>query len=123
MDFVRVISHAPPGSRPKKSNCGVGKWRSDFAFVLHIAAILLQVTILWASLRGRGVSVHRLIASVRAAATIPKRIIPVSWDASGAAEFRVEIVVGQQARMVFSKTLRLRCLTLAQTFFSAATSR
>ena len=72
--------------------------------------------------RGRGVSVHR--ASCPNVADLmrnPDRMIEVAWDASGATEFRVEIVVEATDRMGLLKDITVAIGDAGANILSAAT--
>lgn len=72
--------------------------------------------------RGRGVSVHRATCpNVRDLMSDPERMIEVEWDASGATEFRIEIVVEANDRMGLLKDVTTAIGDAGGNILSAAT--
>ena len=72
--------------------------------------------------RGRGVSVHRTSCpNVQALREHPERMIEVEWDASGATEFQVEIVVEATDRMGLLKDVTIALSEAGCNILSAAT--
>lgn len=72
--------------------------------------------------RGRGVSVHRASCpNVRALMENPERLIEVEWDASGASEFQVEMVVEASDRMGLLKDITIAITDAGANILSAST--
>jgi GTP pyrophosphokinase len=72
--------------------------------------------------RGRGVSVHRTSCpNVQSLREHPERMIEVEWDASGATEFQVEIVVEASDRMGLLKDVTIALSEAGCNILSAAT--
>jgi len=72
--------------------------------------------------RGRGVSVHRSnCPNVASLMQNPERMIDVEWDASGATEFRVEIVIEASDRMGLLKDVTIAVGDAGANILSAAT--
>ena len=72
--------------------------------------------------RGRGVSVHRASCpNVKGLMDHPERMIDVEWDASGATQFQVEIVVEATDRMGLLKDVTIALGDAGGNILSAAT--
>ena len=72
--------------------------------------------------RGRGVSVHRATCpNVKSLSEHPERMIEVEWDASGATEFEVEIVIEATDRMGLLKDVTIALSEAGCNILSAAT--
>lgn len=73
--------------------------------------------------RGRGVSVHRASCpnAIGLRRTHPERMVDVEWDASGATEFQVEIVVEATDRMGLLKDVIIAVGDAGGNILSAAT--
>lgn len=119
-----AIAATQSGKR-KKSNCGVIVKGGDDSFAVHLAHCCNPVAgddIIGFVTRGRGVSVHRAnCPNVRDLQKQPGRMIEVSWDASGATEFRVEIVIEATDRMGLLKDVTIALGDSGANILSAAT--
>ena len=106
------------------SNCGVVV-KGDADLLVHLAHCCNPVAgddIVGFITRGRGVSVHRASCpNVADLARHPERLIDVEWDASGATEFRVEIVVEATDRMGLLKDVTIAIGDAGGNILSAAT--
>jgi GTP pyrophosphokinase len=72
--------------------------------------------------RGRGVSVHRSSCpNVKGLMEHPERMIEVEWDASGATQFQVEIVIEATDRMGLLKDVTIALNDAGGNILSAAT--
>lgn len=113
-----------PRDRRRQSSCGVVV-KGDPDLLVHLAHCCNPVAgdeIVGFITRGRGVSVHREscpnVASLR---EHPERMIEVEWDASGATEFQVEIVVEATDRMGLLKDVTIALSDGGCNILSAAT--
>ena len=113
-----------PKTRSKHSNCGVVV-KGDPDLLVHLAHCCSPVAgdeIVGFITRGRGVSVHRTSCpNVQALREHPERMIEVEWDASGATEFQVEIVVEATDRMGLLKDVTIALSEAGCNILSAAT--
>jgi GTP pyrophosphokinase len=113
-----------PKTRSKRSNCGVVV-KGDPDLLVHLAHCCSPVAgddIVGFITRGRGVSVHRTSCpNVQALREHPERMIDVEWDASGATEFQVEIVVEATDRMGLLKDVTIALSEAGCNILSAAT--
>ena len=110
--------------RSKRSSCGVVV-KGDPDLLVHLAHCCNPVAgddILGFITRGRGVSVHRASCpNVRALMENPERLIEVEWDASGASEFQVEMVVEASDRMGLLKDITIAITDAGANILSAST--
>lgn len=110
--------------KKRKSNCGVVV-KGDPDLLVHLAHCCNPVAgdeIVGFITRGRGVSVHRAnCPNVHSLMEHPERMIEVAWDASGATEFRVEIVVEATDRMGLLKDITIAIGDAGGNILSAAT--
>ncbi len=113
-----------PKTRSKYSNCGVVV-KGDPDLLVHLAHCCSPVAgdeIVGFITRGRGVSVHRTSCpNVQSLREHPERMIEVEWDASGATEFQVEIVVEATDRMGLLKDVTIALSEAGCNILSAAT--
>ena len=113
-----------PKTRSKHSNCGVVV-KGDPDLLVHLAHCCSPVAgdeIVGFITRGRGVSVHRTSCpNVQSLREHPERMIEVEWDASGATEFQVEIVVEATDRMGLLKDVTIALSEAGCNILSAAT--
>ena len=120
------------GNRPAKdqrdkrrrTNCGVVV-KGDPDLLVHLAHCCNPVAgdeIVGFITRGRGVSVHRATCpNVADLMNDPDRMIEVEWDASGATEFRVDIVIEANDRMGLLKDVTIAINDAGGNILSAAT--
>ena len=108
----------------RRSNCGVVV-KGDPDLLAHLAHCCSPVAgdeIVGFITRGRGVSVHRTTCpNVKSLMEHPERMIEVEWDASGATEFQVEIVVEATDRMGLLKDITIALTEAGCNIMSAAT--
>lgn len=72
--------------------------------------------------RGKGVSVHRSTCpNVKGLMQHPERMIDVEWDASGATEFQVEIVIEATDRMGLLKDITIAINDAGANILAAST--
>ena len=72
--------------------------------------------------RGKGVSVHRSTCpNVRSLMQHPERMIDVEWDASGATEFQVEIVIEATDRLGLLKDITIAINDTGANILAAST--
>ena len=113
-----------PRDRKRHSNCGVVA-KGDPDLLVHLAHCCNPVAgdeIVGFITRGRGVSVHRASCpNVTALMEHPERMIEVEWDASGATEFQVEIVIEATDRMGLLKDVTIALAEAGCNILSAAT--
>ena len=118
-----AIARTAQGKR-KRGNCGVVV-KGDPDLLVHLAGCCNPVAgdeIVGFITRGRGVSVHRASCpNVAELSKHPERMIEVSWDTSGATEFRVEIVVEATDRMGLLKDVTIAIGDAGANILSAAT--
>ena len=108
------VPHTRSQSRQKKGrpSCGVVV-KGDPDLLVHLAGFIT---------RGRGVSVHRVSCpNVAALMQHPERMIDVEWDASGASEFQVEIVIEASDRMGLLKDVTIAITDAGANILSAST--
>ncbi len=121
-----ALSHSREGKerRRRRNNCGVIA-KGDPDLLVHLSHCCNPVAgddIVGFITRGRGVSVHRAnCPNVKALMEHPERMIEVEWDASGAAEFQVEIVVEATDRMGLLKDVTIALGEGGANILSAAT--
>ena len=112
------------GKKGKQHSCGVVV-KGDADLLVHLAHCCNPVAgddIVGFITRGRGVSVHRAnYPNVASLMQDPDRMIEVEWDASGATEFRVEIVVEASDRMGLLKDVTIAVGDSGANILSAAT--
>ena len=112
------------GKKGKQHSCGVVV-KGDADLLVHLAHCCNPVAgddIVGFISRGRGVSVHRAnCPNVASLMQDPDRMIDVEWDASGATEFRVEIVVEASDRMGLLKDVTIAVGDSGANILSAAT--
>ena len=112
------------GKKGKQHSCGVVV-KGDADLLVHLAHCCNPVAgddIVGFITRGRGVSVHRAnCPNVASLMQDPDRMIEVEWDASGATEFRVEIVVEASDRMGLLKDVTIAVGDSGANILSAAT--
>lgn len=118
-----ALTQAARGKR-RRANCGVVV-KGDPDLAVHLAHCCNPVAgdeIVGFITRGRGVSVHRSnCPNVVDLMRNPERMIEVSWDTSGATEFRVEIVVEATDRMGLLKDVTVAIGDAGANILSAAT--
>lgn len=118
-----ALTQAARGKR-RRANCGVVV-KGDPDLAVHLAHCCNPVAgdeIVGFITRGRGVSVHRSnCPNVADLMKNPERLIEVSWDTSGATEFRVEIVVEATDRMGLLKDVTVAIGDAGANILSAAT--
>ena len=121
-----ALSHSREGKerRRRRNNCGVIA-KGDPDLLVHLSHCCNPVAgddIVGFITRGRGVSVHRAnCPNVKSLMEHPERMIEVEWDASGAAEFQVEIVVEATDRMGLLKDITIALGEGGANILSAAT--
>ena len=121
-----ALSHSREGKerRRRRNNCGVIA-KGDPDLLVHLSHCCNPVAgddIVGFITRGRGVSVHRAnCPNVKSLMEHPERMIEVEWDASGAAEFQVEIVVEATDRMGLLKDITIALREGGANILSAAT--
>ena len=124
MQAYAITQVAQGGKKYRRSNCGVVV-KGDADLLVHLAHCCNPVAgddIVGFITRGRGVSVHRASCpNVADLARHPERLIDVEWDASGATEFRVEIVVEATDRMGLLKDVTIAIGDAGGNILSAAT--
>ena len=124
MQAYAITQVAQGGKKYRRSNCGVVV-KGDADLLVHLAHCCNPVAgddIVGFITRGRGVSVHRASCpNVADLARHPERLIDVEWDASGATEFRVEIVVEATDRMGLLKDVTIAIGATGANILSAAT--
>jgi guanosine-3',5'-bis(diphosphate) 3'-pyrophosphohydrolase len=108
----------------RQNNCGVVV-KGDPDLLVHLAHCCNPVAgddIVGFVTRGRGVSVHRASCpNVKGLMAHPERMIDVEWDATGATEFQVEIVVEATDRMGLLKDVTIAIGDSGGNILSAAT--
>ena len=118
-----AIAQTTRGTK-RHANCGVVV-KGDPDLLVHLAHCCNPVAgdeIVGFVTRGRGVSVHRAnCPNVADLKTHPERMIDVSWDTSGATEFRVEIVVEATDRMGLLADVTVAIGAAGANILSAAT--
>ena len=118
------VSNKDKGKKHRKASCGVVV-KGDADLLVHLAHCCNPVAgdeIVGFITRGRGVSVHRAnCPNVNDLMQNPERMIDVEWDASGATEFRVEIVVEASDRMGLLKDVTIAIGEAGANILSAAT--
>ena len=121
-----ALSHSREGKerRRRRNNCGVIA-KGDPDLLVHLSHCCNPVAgddIVGFITRGRGVSVHRAnCPNVKSLMGHPERMIEVEWDASGAAEFQVEIVVEATDRIGLLKDVTIALGEGGANILSAAT--
>lgn len=108
----------------QRRNCGVVA-KGDPDLLVHLAHCCNPVAgdaIVGFITRGRGVSVHRAnCPNCKDLMKHPERMIDVEWDATGATEFQVEIVVEATDRMGLLKDVTIALGEAGGNILSAAT--
>ncbi|MEE1158030.1 MAG: bifunctional (p)ppGpp synthetase/guanosine-3',5'-bis(diphosphate) 3'-pyrophosphohydrolase [Atopobiaceae bacterium] len=108
----------------KRNSCGVVV-RGDADLLVHLAHCCNPVAgddIVGFITRGRGVSVHRTTCpNVKGLMQNPERMIDVEWDASGATEFQVEIVIEASDRMGLLKDVTIAVTDAGANILAAST--
>lgn len=121
--LVNAAARAASDKR-RRSNCGVVA-KGDSDLLVHLAHCCSPVAgdeIVGFVTRGRGVSVHRAnCPNVKSLMSHPERMIEVEWDATGATEFQVEIVVEATDRMGLLKDVTIALGDGGGNILSAAT--
>ncbi|EHF01240.1 hypothetical protein HMPREF1008_01720 [Olsenella sp. oral taxon 809 str. F0356] len=121
--LVNAAARAASDKR-RRSNCGVVA-KGDPDLLVHLAHCCSPVAgdeIVGFVTRGRGVSVHRAnCPNVKSLMSHPERMIEVEWDATGATEFQVEIVVEATDRMGLLKDVTIALGDGGGNILSAAT--
>ncbi len=119
-----TAERAGKGKKRKKNSCGVVV-KGDADLLVHLAHCCNPVAgdeIVGFITRGRGISVHRAnCPNVTSLMQNPERMIGVEWDASGATEFKVEIVVEASDRMGLLKDVTIAVGDAGANILSAAT--
>ena len=118
------ISAKSASDRRRRNNCGVVA-KGDPDLLVHLAHCCNPVAgdeIVGFVTRGRGVSVHRASCpNCKDLLNHPERMIDVEWDATGATEFQVEIVVEATDRMGLLKDVTIALGDAGGNILSAAT--
>ena len=120
----RPLVQTKTRDRKHRSSCGVvAKGDPDLAVHLaHCCSPVAGDEIVGFVTRGRGVSVHRASCpNVKSLMEHPERMIEVEWDASGATEFQVEIVVEATDRQGLLKDVTIALSEAGCNILSAAT--
>ena len=121
--LVNAAARAASDKR-RRSNCGVVA-KGDPDLLVHLAHCCSPVAgdeIVGFVTRGRGVSVHRAnCPNVKSLMSHPERMIEVEWDATGATEFQVEIVVEATDRIGLLKDVTIALGDGGGNILSAAT--
>jgi GTP pyrophosphokinase len=120
----RHVKKQPAVDKKRHGSCGVVA-KGDPDLLVHLAHCCNPVAgddIVGFVTRGRGVSVHRATCpNVKGLMEHPERMIPVEWDASGATQFQVEIVVEASDRMGLLKDVTIAVGDAGGNILSAAT--
>lgn len=118
------VSAKSASDRRRRNNCGVVA-KGDPDLLVHLAHCCNPVAgdeIVGFVTRGRGVSVHRASCpNCKGLLNHPERMIDVEWDATGATEFQVEIVVEATDRMGLLKDVTIALGDAGGNILSAAT--
>lgn len=118
------VSAKSASDRRRRNNCGVVA-KGDPDLLVHLAHCCNPVAgdeIVGFVTRGRGVSVHRASCpNCKDLLNHPERMIDVEWDATGATEFQVEIVVEATDRMGLLKDVTIALGDAGGNILSAAT--
>ena len=118
------VSAKSASDRRRRNNCGVVA-KGDPDLLVHLAHCCNPVAgdeIVGFVTRGRGVSVHRASCpNCKDLLNHPERMIDVDWDATGATEFQVEIVVEATDRMGLLKDVTIALGDAGGNILSAAT--
>ena len=118
-------SRARAVDRRRHASCGVIA-KGDADLLVHLAHCCNPVAgdeIVGFITRGRGVSVHRSnCPNVKGLMAHPERMIEVEWDASGATQFQVEIMVEATDRMGLLKDVTIAVGDAGGNILSAATN-
>lgn len=118
------VSAKSASDRRRRNNCGVVA-KGDPDLLVHLAHCCNPVAgdeIVGFVTRGRGVSVHRASCpNCKDLLNHPERMIDVEWDATGATEFQVEIVVEATDRMGLLKDVTIALGDAGSNILSAAT--
>lgn len=118
------VSAKSASDRRRRNNCGVVA-KGDPDLLVHLAHCCNPVAgdeIVGFVTRGRGVSVHRTSCpNCKDLLNHPERMIDVEWDATGATEFQVEIVVEATDRMGLLKDVTIALGDAGGNILSAAT--
>ena len=121
---LRVARSAATRHNRKRTSCGVVA-KGDPDLLVHLAHCCNPVAgddIVGFVTRGRGVSVHRTSCpNVRSLMQNPERMMEVEWDASGATEFNVEIVIEATDRMGLLKDITIAVTDAGSNILSAST--
>ncbi|MCI1664968.1 MAG: bifunctional (p)ppGpp synthetase/guanosine-3',5'-bis(diphosphate) 3'-pyrophosphohydrolase [Atopobiaceae bacterium] len=120
----RHVATTTGRDKKRHSSCGVVA-KGDPDLLVHLAHCCNPVAgddIVGFVTRGRGVSVHRAnCPNVKGLMAHPERMISVEWDASGATQFQVEIVVEATDRMGLLKDVTIALGDAGGNILSAAT--
>jgi GTP pyrophosphokinase len=120
----RQVRQRDQAAGKRRSSCGVVV-RGDPDLLVHLAHCCNPVAgddIVGFITRGRGVSVHRSSCpNVKGLMEHPERMIEVEWDASGATQFQVEIVIEATDRMGLLKDVTIALNDAGGNILSAAT--
>ena len=118
------VSAKSASDRRRRNNCGVVA-KGDPDLLVHLAHCCNPVAgdeIVGFVTRGRGVSVHRASCpNCKDLLNHPARMTDVEWDATGATEFQVEIVVEATDRMGLLKDVTIALGDAGGNILSAAT--
>ena len=118
-------SRARAADKRRRASCGVIA-KGDSDLLVHLAHCCNPVAgddIVGFITRGRGVSVHRSSCpNVKGLMAHPERMIEVEWDASGATQFQVEIMVEATDRMGLLKDVTIAVGDAGGNILSAATN-
>ena len=124
MAAPRQIRQHEQAAGKRRSGCGVVV-KGDPDLLVHLAHCCNPVAgddIVGFVTRGRGVSVHRTSCpNVKGLLEHPERMIDVEWDASGATQFQVEIVIEATDRMGLLKDVTIALNDAGGNILSAAT--
>lgn len=119
-----AVAAAQTRARRRRGNCGVVA-KGDPDLLVHLAHCCNPVAgdeIVGFVTRGRGVSVHRASCpNVKSLLKNPERMIDVEWDASGATEFQVEIVIEATDRMGLLKDVTIAINEAGANILAAST--
>ena len=118
-------SRVRAADKRRRASCGVIA-KGDSDLLVHLAHCCNPVAgddIVGFITRGRGVSVHRSSCpNVKGLMAHPERMIEVEWDASGATQFQVEIMVEATDRMGLLKDVTIAVGDAGGNILSAATN-
>ena len=118
------VARPTGSSKRKRGSCGVVV-KGDPDLLVRLAHCCNPVAgdeIVGFITRGKGVSVHRSTCpNVRSLMQHPERMIDVEWDASGATEFQVEIVIEATDRLGLLKDITIAINDTGANILAAST--